>query len=119
MADPERGLGERPNFKEVPQFLKSIRISVAYGLTSNKDQRLLIKIALFSYYIEEYTDFVPFLGALGGMAAFDPFGSAFEGHGSLSLVNRYLRIPHEFKGRCLHRLFPKKHANSPLHRRTI
>ena len=47
-----------------------------------------IKVALFSSYIEEYVDFVPFSGAFGGMTAFDPFGSAFEGHASLAPVNR-------------------------------
>ena len=63
MADPERGLWERSNFKEVSQFLKSNRISLAYGLTSNADQT-----SLFSSYIEEYeyVVFVPFSDALGG-----------------------------------------------------
>ena len=82
MADPERGLWERSNFKEVSQFLKSNWISLAYGLTSNADQT-----SLFSYYIEEYVVFVPFSDALGGMTAFDPFGSGFEGHGSSPQIN--------------------------------
>ena len=34
MADPERGLWGRRNFKKVPQFLKSNQVSLAYGLTS-------------------------------------------------------------------------------------
>ena len=58
-----RGVLEWPNFKEVTQFLKSNQISLAYGLTSNEDQA--IKNALFSCYIEEYVDFVPFSDALG------------------------------------------------------
>ena len=78
MADPERRLSDWSNFKEVPQFLKSNRISLAYGQTSNKDQSFVKKVALFSC-IEEYVEFV-----LGGMTAFDPFGSAFEVHGSRS-----------------------------------
>ena len=90
MADPERGLWERSNFREVPQFLKSNRISFAYGLTSNKNQTFTVKVALFSSYIEEYVDFVQFSGALGGMTAFDLFGSTFEGHGSPLPVNRYV-----------------------------
>ena len=82
MADPERGLWERSNFKEVSQFLKSNWISLAYGLTSNADQT-----SLFSSYIEEYVVFVPFSDALGGMTAFDRFGSDFEGHGSSPPIN--------------------------------
>ena len=38
MADTERRLWKGQNFKDVPQFLKSNRISLGYGLTSNKDQ---------------------------------------------------------------------------------
>ena len=82
MADPERGLWERSNFKEVSQFLKSNWISLAYGLTSNADQT-----SLFSSFIEEYVVFVPFSDALGGMTAFDPLGSGFEGHGSSPPIN--------------------------------
>ena len=63
MADPERN-GQ--NFKDVAQFLKSSRISLAYGLTSNKQQILSINVGTFSCYIEEYDDFVPFLDAFWG-----------------------------------------------------
>ena len=113
LMDPERGLWERSNFKEVPQLLKSNRISLAYGLTSIKTKLLWIKVALFSSYIEEYVDFVPFSDALGDITAFGPFGSAFEGHGSPPPVNRYMCIPPEFKRRCLNRLFPKSACKSP------
>ena len=46
-------------------FLKSNRISLAYGLTSNIDPSFRDEVALFSCYIEEHVDFVPFLGVLG------------------------------------------------------
>ena len=36
MVDPEGELWERSNFKELPQFLKSSRISLAYGITSTR-----------------------------------------------------------------------------------
>ena len=65
MADPERGFWKGPNFKQVPQFLKSNRISLAYDITSNKDKTFVVKIALFSCYIKKYADFVPFSGTLG------------------------------------------------------
>ena len=75
---------------------------------------------MFSSYIEEYVDFVPFSGDLEGMTAFDPFGSAFEGHGSPTPVNRYMYIPPELKKNdvCTD-YFQKLHANSPLHRQII
>ena len=92
MADPERGLGGGGNIKEEHQFRKNNQISHAYGLTGNKDQTFVIKIALFSCYIEEYIDFVPFSGALRDNGAFDPIGSAFEGHGSPLPVNTCMRI---------------------------
>ena len=65
-------------------FLKSNRISLAYVLTSNKDQSFRNESCLFSCYIEKYVDFVPFSGALGGggMAALGLLGCSFEGHGS-------------------------------------
>ena len=65
MADPERGLWKGPNFKEVSLCLKSNRISLAFGLTSGKRQTCMNKVALFSCYIEEYVDFVPFLAICG------------------------------------------------------
>ena len=75
MADPERGLWERQNFKEVPRYLKSYRISLAYGITSNKDQASMKRSCFFSCYIEEYVDFVPFSvtwGAWPHLAPLDP-----------------------------------------------
>ena len=65
MADPEGRGRKRPNFIEVSQFLKSNWISLAYGLTSNKDQTLENKSCFFRY-IEEYVDFVSFSGTSGG-----------------------------------------------------
>ena len=47
MWDPERGLWEGLNFRELPQFLRSDWISFAYGLTSNKDQTFMHK----SYFV--------------------------------------------------------------------
>ena len=72
MADPERRLWEGRNFKEVPRLLKSNRISLAHGLTSNKDQTLK-KVALFSCYIE-FVDFAPFSDALGTWPSLAPLG---------------------------------------------
>ena len=60
MANVERGLWEGENFKEVPQFLESNRISPTYGLTSSIDQTSIIEVSLFSCYIQERADFVPF-----------------------------------------------------------
>ena len=95
MADPERRLWERSIFKEVPQFLKSNRISLAYGLTSNKHQTFIRESCFASSYIDEHVDFGPFLGGLGGMNAFGHFVSAIEGHGSPPSVKRYMCIPPE------------------------
>ena len=54
MADPEIGLWEGPNFKEVPdfckEFLKRNRISLAYGLTRNKDHTLNKSCFVFLLY---------------------------------------------------------------------
>ena len=83
----ERALGA-VEFQRGTQFLKSNRITLAYGLTSNKYQTFIDVNCSLSSYFEEYFDFVLFLGALGGMTAFDPFGSAFEGHGSPPPVDR-------------------------------
>ena len=52
-------------FQRGTQFLKINRISLSYGLASNKDETFIIKVALFSCYIEEYVDCVSFSGALG------------------------------------------------------
>ena len=49
-----------------------------------KASLLLGKVALFSCYIEEYVDFVPFYSAFWGrgMATFGLLGCTFQGHGS-------------------------------------
>ena len=107
MADPERGLWERSNFKELPQFLKSDRISLAYGLTSNKDQTFINKSCFVFFLYRGICWFCAIFGSVGGMTGVDLFGSAFEGHGSAPPVNRYICMPSIFKRRCLHRLFPK------------
>ena len=65
MADLERGLWERSNLKEVPQFLKSNRVSLAYGLTSNKDQTFMNESCFVFFLHQEYIDFVPFLALWG------------------------------------------------------
>ena len=68
MADPERERGhwEGPNFKKGPQFLKSNRISHAYGLTSNKYQTFSNKSCFVFLLCRKYVDFIPVLHALGG-----------------------------------------------------
>ena len=78
MADPERGIWEGPNFKQVPEFLNSNLISLAYGLTSTKDQTFINKVALVSCYIGEYADFVPFSGALGAWPRLAPMDSPLK-----------------------------------------
>ena len=42
-GESKRGLWEGPNFEQAPQFLKSNRISLAYGVTSNKEQTFIDK----------------------------------------------------------------------------
>ena len=101
MEDPKRWLWEGPNFKKLPQFLKSNRISHACGITSNIDQTSIDKSCfVFLLYrgVEEYVDFVPFSGALGkgGIAAFGPLESAFEGQGSPPPVNTYIGTIHVY-----------------------
>ena len=70
MADPEKVLWEGPHFKEIPQFLKSNRISLAYSLTSNKGQTCVDKSCFVFVFVifllhRIHADFVPFSGALG------------------------------------------------------
>ena len=71
----ERAL-EGAEFQRGTQFLKSNSISFADSLTSNKHNTIyIIKAALFSCYVEEYADFVPFSGASGAwprLAPIDP-----------------------------------------------
>ena len=60
-----------------------------------------------------------FLSASGGMTAFGPPGSAFEGHGSPPPVNTYMCMPTEFKDDICTDYFQKVHAKSPMHRQII
>ena len=129
MADPERGLWERSNFKEVPQFLKSYRISFAYGLTSNKDQTCMNK----SYFV-----FILYRG----MCQFSAISGGSEGGGAWPRLTpldpalkvmaprpRLLGICVIICVICVRLLnviddictdyFPKVHANYPLHRRIL
>ena len=62
----EKALGG-PEFQREAQFLKINRISIAYGLTSDKDETFINKFVSFSCYIEKNVDFVPFSGALGAL----------------------------------------------------
>ena len=55
----------------------------------------------------------------GGMAAFGPLGSAFEGHGSPPSVITCMRIHTEFKADIYTDYLQKVHANFPLHRQVI
>ena len=107
MADPERGLWKQSNFKEVPQFLKSNRISLADCLTSNKDRSFIDKSCFVFFLYQRIHRFFAVFWRFWGVTSFGQFGSAFEGHGSPPPVNRHMCIPPEFKRRCLHRLFPK------------
>ena len=66
MADPERGLWGRTNFKEAPQFLKSNQISPVYGLTSNKDQTFVSKSYFDLFLYREIRQFCVILGHFGG-----------------------------------------------------
>ena len=66
MADPERGLWERSIFKEGPQFLKSNRISLAYGITSNNDQTLVGKSCFIFFLYREICWFCAIFGRFGG-----------------------------------------------------
>ena len=66
MADPETGLWEGLNFKEVPQFLKSIQILPAYGLTSNKDQTPINKSCFVFLLYRGISLFCAIFGRFGG-----------------------------------------------------
>ena len=70
-------------------------------------------------YFLEYVDFCAILGQIGEQAAFGFLGSAFEGHGSLPLVNLLYVIPTEFKDEICTDYFEKVHANSHLLRQII
>ena len=67
MADPKKGLWEGQNFKGIPQFLKSNRISLAYGLT-----KLLFCLVFLLY--RGICRFCAIFRHFGGMAALDPHG---------------------------------------------
>ena len=67
----ERALGG-PNFKQVPQFLKSNRISPAYGLTSNKGQTFIDKSCFVFLLYRGICRFCVIVGRFAGMAAFGP-----------------------------------------------
>ena len=73
MADPETGLWEGLNFKEVPQFLKSIQILPAYGLTSNKDQTTINKSCFVFLLYRGIGLFCAIFGRFGGGGAWPRF----------------------------------------------
>ena len=73
MSDPETGLWKGPNFKEAPQFLKSNRISFAYGPTSNKDQTFMSKNCFVLLLYRGMRRFCTIFGHFGGMAALGPY----------------------------------------------
>ena len=117
MADPERGLWEGPNFKQVPQFLKSNQILPVYGVTSNKGQTC-IDINCFAFLLYRgICQLCSIFGHFEGMTAFGPLGSAYEGNGFPTPVNTYMFIPTEFKDDIFTDHF--KSANSPLHKQII
>ena len=68
MADPERGLWEMPNFKQVPKFLKSNRILFAYRLTSNEDQTFIDKSCFGFLLYRGICRFCAIFGRFGGGA---------------------------------------------------
>ena len=109
-----------PNFKQVPQFLKSSPISLSYGLTSNKGQTFSKKSCLVFLLYRGICRFCAIFGRFGDMVAFGLIGSAFEGNGSPPPVNTYMCcIPTEFKDDICTDYFQKVHANSHLHRQII
>ena len=59
---------EGPNFKDVPHFLKRNRISLAYGLTNNKDQTLINKNWFVFLLYRGICRFCAIFGRLGRMA---------------------------------------------------
>ena len=116
MVDPERGALEAVEVQRGTQFLKSNRITLAYGLTSTKGQTFIKASCFPSSYFQEYVDFAPFSGALGGMTTFDPFGSGMVPRPRLIGICVYLL---NLKDDVCTDYFQKVHANCPLHRRII
>ena len=113
----KRGPCEGPNFKQVPQFLKSNRISLAYGLTSNKDQIININKSCFVFLLYRgICRLCDIFGRFGGRTAFAPLDSPLK---VMAPRPRLMRI-------CVHLqnlktisaliISKKVHANSPLHR---
>ena len=95
MAEQERGLCEGQNFTELPQFLKINRISLAFSLTSNKDQTCMNKSCFVFLLYRIICRFYAIFGHFGGHGRVLPLGSAFEGygHGSPPPVNASMSIP--------------------------
>ena len=82
MADPERGLWDRRNFKGGPKFLKSNRISIAYDLTSNTDETFMNK-SFFAFLLYRGIDrFCAIFRRFGRMADFE----------SMAVHHRLIRI---------------------------
>ena len=73
------------------------------------------------FSIEEYADFVPFSGALGGrgMTMFGTLGSAFESHSSPLPFNMYMCILTEFSYEICTDYLQEVPANSSLHMQII
>ena len=63
MADPETGLGDGPNLK---QFRKRNRISLAYGLTSNKSSTSVNKCCFVFLLLSRNMSILCHFGRLGG-----------------------------------------------------
>ena len=61
----ERVLGGA-EFQKCTQCLKSNQISLAYDLTSNKDQAFITRLCFVFLLYRGLSDFVPFSGTLGG-----------------------------------------------------
>ena len=100
-------------------ILEINRISLAYDLTSNKNQTFIHKSCFVFLLYRGICRFCAIFGRFGGMAAFGLLGSASEGNGSPPPVNTYMCIPTEFKDDIFTDYFQKVHANSPLHRQII
>ena len=114
IPDPKRGIWQGPNFKDTSQFRKRNRISLAYSQQVINTKLLQIKVALFSCYIEEYVDFVPFSGALRSwprLALLDSPLTVMTPHPRLILT--YMCIPTDIKDDICTDYFQKAHANSP------
>ena len=77
-------------FQRATHFLKSNRISLAYGLTSKKDQAFIDKSGFVFLLYLGICRFCAIFGHIWVMAAFGPLVYTFDGHGSPLPVDTYI-----------------------------